>query len=83
MVTYLASVINFNQGRKGAPTAAIRHERLGGFGNVSFDFDRLGTLADLRGIVSRLHSQQVINVRAECFMNAQRHLGGHCRLAVD
>jgi hypothetical protein len=37
----------------------------------------------LRGIVSRLHPQQVVDIRAERLVNPQRHLRGQRRLAID
>jgi hypothetical protein len=51
-------------------------------GRIAFNLDSPGTLADLCGVVGRLHPQEVADVRAECLVNPQRHFCSQGCLAV-
>ena len=45
--------------------------------------DAAGTFARLRDVISKLHAKQVVHGGAECFFNAQGHVGGERGLAVE
>ena len=51
--------------------------------DVALHMHAAGMFARLRDVICKLHAKQVVHVGAECFFNAQGHIGGERGLAME